>query len=68
LPRKWFATWRVGGEELSWVMLSLFGTGVGLWFVYGYLQMSGPIMLANGLTAAQVLLILGLKVWRATQR
>jgi len=49
-------------------MLSLFGTGVGLWFVYGYLQMSGPIMLANGLTAAQVLLILGLKVWRATQR
>ena len=61
-------TWRVGGGELSWMMLTLFGTGVGLWFVYGYLLMSGPIMLANGLTGLQVLVILGLKVRRASRK
>jgi len=58
-------TWRVGGEQLSWLMLGLFGTGVGLWFVYGYLRSSAPLMLANGLTGVQVIFILGLKVWRA---
>jgi MtN3 and saliva related transmembrane protein len=50
-------TWRLGGRELSWVMLALFGTGVGLWFVYGYLRDSRPIMLANGLTGMQVIVI-----------
>ena len=60
-------TWRVGGGALSGLMLALFGTGVGLWFVYGFLRMSGPIMFANGLTGLQVLLILGLKL-RRTQR
>ena len=48
-------TWRMGGEGLSWTMLVLFGTGVGLWFVYGLLRDSLPIMLANGLTEMQVL-------------
>jgi MtN3 and saliva related transmembrane protein len=57
-------TWRVGGEELSWTMLALFGTGIGLWFVYGYLRMSEPLMFANGLTGLQIFLILGLKLWR----
>lgn len=50
-------TWRLGGRELSWMMLALFGTGVGLWFVYGYLRQSGPIMMANGLTGLQVIVI-----------
>jgi MtN3 and saliva related transmembrane protein len=58
-------TWRTGGRDLSWTMLALFGIGVGLWFVYGILQMSGPIMVANGLTGIQVLVILALKIWRA---
>jgi MtN3 and saliva related transmembrane protein len=57
-------TWRTGGKGLSWTMLALFGLGVGLWFVYGLLQMSGPIMLANGLTGVQVLLLLALKIWK----
>ncbi len=57
-------TWRMGGNELSWAMLALFGSGVGLWFVYGYLRMSGPLMLANGLTGAQVLFLLVLKLSR----
>lgn len=55
-------SWRVGGNELSWLMLSLFGAGVGLWFVYGYLRSSGPLMVANALTGIQVVLILGIKV------
>jgi len=37
-------TWRVGGEGLSWTMLALFGAGVGLWFVYGALHGSGPLL------------------------
>jgi MtN3 and saliva related transmembrane protein len=60
-------TWRIGGDALSWLTLTSFGTGVGLWFVYGYLRMSGPIMLANGLTGLQILLIIALKIWRATR-
>jgi MtN3 and saliva related transmembrane protein len=60
-----FRTWRLGGQGLSWTMLASFGTGVGLWFLYGYLRMSAPIMLANGLTGLQVIFIAGLKLWRA---
>lgn len=56
-------TWRAGGEGLSWATLTLFGAGVGLWFVYGFLQMSGPLMLANGITGLQVLFLVGLKAW-----
>jgi len=55
-------TWRTGGAGLSWSMLGLFGAGVTLWFIYGVLRESWPIMLANGLTDAQVLVLLGLKV------
>jgi MtN3 and saliva related transmembrane protein len=58
-------TWRTGGEGLSWSMLVLFGTGVGLWFVYGVLRHSNPIMLANGLTELQVLFIFAVKISRA---
>jgi MtN3 and saliva related transmembrane protein len=58
-------TWRIGAEGLSWMMLALFGSGVGLWFVYGVLRSSAPLMLANGLTGAQIVLILGIKVWRS---
>ena len=55
-------TWRMGGEGLSWTMLVLFGSGVGLWFVYGLLRDSMPIILANGLTGLQVLFIFAIKV------
>lgn len=58
-------TWRAGGHALSGMMLALFSTGVTLWFVYGFLRMSRPIMLANGLTDLQVLVILVLKLRRA---
>ena len=55
-------TWRLRGEELSWLMLVLFGSGVGLWFVYGYLRASVPVMAANGVTGVLILIILGIKL------
>ena len=54
-------TWRLGGHELSWLMLALFGAGVTLWFVYGWQMRSLPLMLANGFTGLQVLLMAGVK-------
>jgi MtN3 and saliva related transmembrane protein len=54
-------TWRMGGHELSWLMLALFGTGVGLWFVYGWLIGSVPLLLANGLTGVQVVAMAAVK-------
>ena len=46
-------------------MLALFGSGVGLWFVYGILRTSVPIVAANGLTEVQVMAIFALKVRHA---
>jgi MtN3 and saliva related transmembrane protein len=57
-------TWRSGGDGLSWMMLTLFGGGIGLWFVYGVLLNSAPMMVANGLTGAQVLFLVALKLVR----
>src|ERR1051325_2912366 len=54
-------SWRAGGEELSVAMLTLFGTGVGLWFLIGYLRRSGPLMAANGAPELQVLGLFALK-------
>jgi MtN3 and saliva related transmembrane protein len=59
-----FKTWRSDEDGMSWWMLALFGAGVGLWFVYGLLRMSGPVMLANGVTGLEVVAIVGLKGWR----
>lgn len=47
-------TWQMGGRELSWSMLGMFGTGVSLWLLYGILQPSRPLIVANGLTLIQV--------------
>jgi MtN3 and saliva related transmembrane protein len=60
-------TWRLGGHELSWSMLALFAAGVTLWFVYGVVRESAPLMLANGLTLAQVLAMAAVK-WRTRVR
>jgi MtN3 and saliva related transmembrane protein len=54
-------TWQMGGREWSWITLAMFGSGVGLWFVYGCLRGAWPLMLANGLTGAQVALIAAVK-------
>lgn len=57
-------SWRTGGRGLSWGMLALFGSGVGLWLVYGLLNHTLPIILANALTGLQVLVLAGIKVRR----
>ena len=55
-------TYRTGGKDLSWGMLVLFGTGVGLWLAYGILRASAPVTAANAVTAFLVLCIAALKL------
>jgi MtN3 and saliva related transmembrane protein len=55
--------WRTKGEGLSWAMLVLFGSGVGLWLGYGILLPSMPVMLANGFTELQIVLIALIKLF-----
>ena len=59
-PQVW-RTWQLGGRELSWTMLALFAAGVSLWLVYGVLRGSTPLVAANGLTLAQVLMMAAIK-------
>lgn len=54
-------TWQLGGRELSWSMLGLFGTGVTLWLAYGILRESNPLIIANGLTLVQVVAMAAVK-------
>ena len=60
-------TWRLGGHELSWGMLTRFGTGVALWLVYGVQRASLPLIAANGLTLLQVLAIAAIKFQAMTR-
>jgi MtN3 and saliva related transmembrane protein len=55
-------TYRTGGKDLSWWMLAMFGSGVGLWLAYGILRASSPVTVANGVTAFLVLCIVALKL------
>lgn len=62
VPQAWL-TWRsrdVRGISLG--MYSAFAAGVALWLAYGVLMRSWPIVLANAITLALALLILGLKL------
>jgi MtN3 and saliva related transmembrane protein len=61
-------TWRRGGEGLSYIMLSLFIAGATLWLFYGIAIGSMPIILANGATALQVMIVLALKLRGAQGR
>jgi MtN3 and saliva related transmembrane protein len=56
-------TWRRGGAGLSWLMIAMLGAGVWLWFVYGVLRNSVPIVAANGVTGLQLAFLAGLKAW-----
>ena len=61
-------TWRSGGAGLSWLMLMMLAVGAWLWFLYGLLRASVPIVAANGLTGLQILFLSGLKAWHARRR
>jgi MtN3 and saliva related transmembrane protein len=58
-----FRTWKMGScVELSWVMLLVFSLGVFLWFVYGIFIDEMPVILANGITLALVLILVVMKI------
>ena len=43
-------TWRTGGRDLSYSMLSLYVIGVSLWFCYGLAIGAVALALANGIS------------------
>jgi len=49
-------------KSISLGMYSLISTGIGLWFVYGWMLGSPSLMLANGITFVLALAILGMKI------
>ncbi|RYY81354.1 MAG: hypothetical protein EOO24_42285 [Comamonadaceae bacterium] len=62
VPQAWltFRTRDVRGISLG--MYSVFASGVALWLAYGVLLGAWPIVLANGITLALALAILGMKL------
>jgi len=48
-------------EDLSLGMLLAFGTGVLLWLIYGLLLWASPIIWANAITLALIVVLLFLK-------
>ncbi|HEX5374024.1 MAG TPA: SemiSWEET transporter [Aquabacterium sp.] len=62
IPQAWltFRTRNVSGISLG--MYSAFTVGVALWLVYGLAKGSWPMTVANGITLALALAILGMKL------
>jgi MtN3 and saliva related transmembrane protein len=62
LPQAWlsFKTRDVSGVSLG--MYSAFTAGVALWLAYGLLLGSWPMVIANAITLALALMILGMKL------
>ncbi|HZS26482.1 MAG TPA: SemiSWEET transporter [Candidatus Angelobacter sp.] len=49
-------------EDLSWGMIVTFSAGVALWLAYGLLLWAAPIIIANAVTLALLIMIGILKV------
>ena len=62
VPQAWhsFKTRDVSGISLG--MYSVFTVGVALWLLYGVLLQSWPLMIANSITLALAVAILGMKL------
>lgn len=61
VPQVW-RTWRTrSAEDISYGMLLLFLVGLALWLVYGILLTSIPIILANAVTIALVIMLITMK-------
>ncbi len=62
LPQAWlsFRTRDVSGVSLG--MYSVFTVGVALWLAYGWLLGSWPMVIANTITLALAVMILGMKL------
>ncbi|MDD1677569.1 MAG: SemiSWEET transporter [Methanomicrobiales archaeon] len=56
-------TWKTrSAHDLSYGMIVLFLSGIGLWFLYGVQIQSLPIMLANALTIVLLFILFGMKI------
>jgi MtN3 and saliva related transmembrane protein len=49
-------------DDLSWGMLVTFSTGVVLWLIYGLRLWAMPIIIANAVTLALLVMIIVLKI------
>jgi MtN3 and saliva related transmembrane protein len=49
-------------DDLSFVMLATFTTGVTLWLIYGIMIASAPVILANSVTVALNTVLVALKL------
>lgn len=55
--------WRTRStRDLSFLMIAILASGLTLWIVYGIIRRDGVIIVANVITLALVLTLLGLKV------
>jgi MtN3 and saliva related transmembrane protein len=62
-------SWRTRSvDDFSLGMLLMFGAGVALWLVYGWLNDAVPIVVANGLTLLLTLPLLALKFTGSARR
>lgn len=56
-------TWKTGSaRDISLLTYLMFSAGVALWLIYGVLLHALPVILANGVTLALSISILGLKI------
>jgi MtN3 and saliva related transmembrane protein len=62
IPQAWL-TWKTRrADGISRGMYSVFALGVALWLVYGLAISAWPIVVANAITLALALFILGMKL------
>lgn len=55
-------TWKTrSATDFSWIWLASFAAGLFLWLIYGIAKMSIPLIAANGITLALVLVIIWIK-------
>lgn len=62
VPQVWTTYRNRSGKGLSFRMLVLLATGLGLWIVYGVMNSSLPIILANAAGLTLVLALIVMKV------
>jgi MtN3 and saliva related transmembrane protein len=61
--------WRTQStEDLSWIMLCFFSSGVSLWIVYGIMLEEPPIILFNAITLGLTLVLATIKFRHATPK
>ncbi|MDP3796059.1 MAG: SemiSWEET transporter [Polaromonas sp.] len=62
LPQAWLTFRTRDARGVSLGMYSVFAVGVALWLAYGLLLRAWPIVIANAVTLALALAILGMKL------